>query len=151
MEEQTKRKVVKAVLVFSALVVCMISIYTTYVIFMASSRPALSPEDYVNVVNDTGNETNSSDGDSFVVDGNVGGDGFVEGGESGENFKTKTIPDGGETSSYNGLINPLVIYEEVKLGDPRRGRIFLVFSLFEIIVIYFIYRGIERGFSKSKN
>lgn len=153
MEDKTKRGVVKAVLVFSALVIGVISLYTTFTIFSASGEHlALSPGDYVKQINES-NETNKTYGGeerSFVIDG---GDKFDEftGEEEGNEFSTDILPEKEVGRDFNNLINPLVVYEEVRVGNGNRGHLFLFIAILEIIVIYFVYRRFEGNFIKSKN
>jgi hypothetical protein len=159
-ELQSERKsigLVRGVLFFSVLIIGVVSLYTTFLVFASPQRLDLSPGNYVRVVNDSGNETNNTaEGESFVIDQEDDLDEFV-GGEGDESFSTDTLPagsdDGNEDGNkYSGLINPLVVYEEVRVGKPSWSGAtgFFFIALLEIIVIYFVYRRVERNFLSSR-
>lgn len=149
-KDRRNRKIVKAVLFFSFLVVGAISIYTTYLVFSGVDGVAFSPEDFAALRNESGNQSNLSEGSgSFVLDIGNEEDDFTQG-EDAEGYKSDVIPklSPDDEGSLSNLINPLVIYEEVRVGNNLPAY-FMFTVLLEAIVVYMIYRRVDRKYSKK--
>ena len=147
MQDQTKIKITKGVLIFCAVVVGVISVYTTISIFSSPDldlqlSPDMLPENSTN-------ETNNTDGVSFDIGQKSSGDfeaGLPED-KSSETYKSGTIPTqpAGEEAQI-GPINLLITLEDL---EPGKTASLVIIIFLELAIIYLVYRRINKKITKK--
>jgi hypothetical protein len=143
MEDETKEKITKSVLLFSAIIITVIATYTTYNIFSEknldiSFSPPNTADFSLNKTNDTAWKT------SFDMEQKSPADEF-DPSAKGKVYKNQPI----EPYSGEGLFkNPLIIYNKENI--KKEGWLFLVIAL-EIVVIFGLYRKMHKIASIKQN
>ncbi len=145
MEEQTKQKIVRGVLLSSAIVIGIVAVYTTILLF---SSPDLSFHLSPPAPN-ISNETDSENGVSFNINVTASDD-F----EKSENKTNKTYESGiipphdPSVPPKPGPISLLIILDDL---ETSQGFALLITIILEIIVIYQVHRKAKIKFIGSNN
>lgn len=141
MKTSTKIKLTKSVLVFSFIVIGIISAYTTIIIFSSPDlNLQLSPNQLPEYFNET-NETNET-GISFDIEQEFP-DNFEQAPDNSEKkvFKSGTIPPADPSIQTNpGPIDFLITFEDI---EPEQSMKIIFMIILEILVIYLVYRQLD--------
>ncbi len=137
-DDEFKEKLVRAVLLFCALVIAGVAAYTTFVLFSAHEIDiSFSPPDTARF-SSSGEEENFGTA-SFDIKREVEEDGEKK------TFEDQPIQPFDLDRSFSP--NPLIITEDLDYGNDRL--VFIVIAL-EVIVIFLIYRKLDKGLSRKK-
>lgn len=132
MDDETKERIVRAVLLFCAIVIAAVSAYTTFMLFHTYEIDInFSPPDDVAQFNPSEDEERRGTA-SFDLEKE----------KDGETFKSEEI----KPAEGVGVINPLVIFEDMD-GDDRV--ILFVLMALEIFIVFFVYLKVDKKVKKT--
>ncbi|MFH1290207.1 MAG: hypothetical protein ABIH92_02245 [Nanoarchaeota archaeon] len=144
-----KERIVRGVLLFSAIVIAIVAIYTTAQLFSSQDiELSFSPPEQEKLSIDLNPRQNKESFEKDIEDGkafekmNPGG----EESQETKEYKSGTIdPYDLQTSPS---INPLVIYDE--LPEPV-NKIVVILAILEVIAIVIIYRRLDKKLARKRN
>ncbi|MBU0466460.1 MAG: hypothetical protein KKF39_02160 [Nanoarchaeota archaeon] len=150
-KDKTKVKIVRAILLFSAIIIAIVTIYTTIQLFSNKDLDvSFSPPNTPSF--DEIHEENQEEGKkvSFDIDHEDGKEFEREpGGEDSEEtheYKSGPIPDLPPKYDYKSIISPLIIFEELASLD---NNLIIALVLMEIVAIIIVYRRLYKRLVKK--